>query len=91
MLTGSFVGFATLKHDNVEVFSGRTTTVDVEVQSVQELQVFTGTFDAELGGAQSGVVSVTTRDPGQKLERSFRALSGGFYTKSGCLVNVSSG
>lgn len=55
-------------------------TVDVEVQSVQELQVFTGTFDAELGGAQSGIVSVTTRDPGQKLEGSFRALGGGFYS-----------
>ncbi len=55
-------------------------TVDVEVQSVQELQVFTGTFDAELGGAQSGVVSITTRDPGQKLAGSFRALSGGFYS-----------
>ena len=53
-------------------------TIDIEVQSVQELQVFTGTFDAELGGAQSGVVSVTTRDPGQKWEGSLRARSGGF-------------
>lgn len=49
--------------------------LDLEVQSVQELQVFTGTFDAELGGAQSGVVSVTTRDPGSKLEGRVRMLS----------------
>ena len=63
-----------------DVFNqGGGNTVDVEVQSVQELQVFTGTFDAELGGAQSGIVSVTTRDPGQKLEGSFRVLSGGFF------------
>ena len=54
-------------------------TVDIEVQSVQELQVYTGTFDAELGGAQSGVVSITTRDPAQKLEGSFRAQASGFF------------
>lgn len=52
--------------------------VDLEVQSVQELQVFTGTFDAELGGAQSGVVSVTTRDPGKKLEGRLRLQAGGW-------------
>ena len=64
-----------------DVFNqGGGNTVDIEVQSVQELQVFTGTFDAELGGAQSGVVSITTRDPGQTLEGSFRALSGGYYS-----------
>jgi hypothetical protein len=33
---------------------GGGNTVDIEVQSVQELQVLTGTFDAELGGAYSG-------------------------------------
>lgn len=58
---------------------GGGNTVDVEVQSIQELQVYTGTFDAELGGAQSGVVSITTRDPGQKLEGSLRAQTSGFY------------
>ena len=63
-----------------DVFNqGGGNTVDVEVQSVQELQVYTGTFDAELGGAQSGVVSITTRDPGQKLSGSFRAQASGFF------------
>ncbi len=52
---------------------GGGNTLDVEVESVQEVQVFTGTFDAELGGAQSGIVSVKTRDPGQKLSGSLRA------------------
>lgn len=62
-----------------DVFNqGGGNTIDVEVQSVQELQVYTGTFDAELGGAQSGVVSITTRDPGQALEGSFRAQTSGF-------------
>lgn len=63
-----------------DVFNqGGGNTVDIEVQSVQELQVFTGTFDAELGGAQSGVVSVTTRDPGQELQGSLMLRSGGFF------------
>ena len=62
-----------------DVFNqGGGNTIDVEVQSVQELQVYTGTFDAELGGAQSGIVSITTRDPAQKLEGSFRAQVSGF-------------
>ena len=54
-------------------------TIDVEVQSVQELQVLTGTFDAEIGGAQSGVVNVTTRDPARSLEGNLVVRSGGYY------------
>ena len=57
-------------------------SVDVEVQSVQELQVFTGTFDAEFGGAQSGIVSVTTRDPARSLEGQLRLQSGDFYANN---------
>ena len=57
---------------------GGGNTVDIEVQSVQELQVYTGTFDAEFGGAQSGVVNVTTRDPDQQWTGSLRAQGGGF-------------
>ncbi len=66
-----------------DVFSqGGGNTMDIEVQSVQELQVFTGTFDAEYGGAQSGVVSVTTRDPGNVFSGSLLARAGGFYAGS---------
>lgn len=61
-----------------DVFNqGGGSTVDVEVGAVQELQVFTGTFDAELGGAQSGIVSITTRDPGDRLEGTLRMQGGG--------------
>lgn len=63
-----------------DVFSqGGGQTIDIEVQSVQELQVLTGTFDAELGGAQSGVVNVTTRDPSKRLEANLQVRAGGFY------------
>lgn len=54
-------------------------TIDVEVQSVQELQVLTGTFDAEIGGAQSGVVNVTTRDPARSLEGNLLVRTGGYF------------
>ena len=61
---------------------GGGSTVDLEVESVQELQVFTGTFDAEMGGAQSGVVSVKTRDPGQNLSGSLRVSGWNFLSRS---------
>ncbi|MEO1021993.1 MAG: TonB-dependent receptor [Bacteroidota bacterium] len=63
-----------------DVFSqGGGNTIDLEVQSVQELQVLTGTFDAEMGGAQSGVVNVTTREPSKRLDGTLLVRSGGFY------------
>ena len=58
---------------------GGGNTIDVEVQSVQELQVLTGTFDAEIGGAQSGVVNVTTIDPAKELTGSFQARTSGYF------------
>ena len=58
---------------------GGGNTIDVEVQSIQELQVLTGTFDAEMGGAQSGVVNVTTRDPAKKLEADLQIRTGGYF------------
>jgi len=40
--------------------------VDVQVSMVQELQVLSGTFNAEYGQAMSGVVNTITRDAGEK-------------------------
>ena len=57
-------------------------SVNVELQSVEELQVLTGTFDAELGGAQSGVVNLTTRSPSEQLKLSGFFRTGGFYAAS---------
>ncbi len=66
-----------------DVFSqGGGSSMDIEVQSVQELQVFTGAFDAEYGGAQSGIVSVTTRDPGDQFSGSLLARAGSHFAGS---------
>jgi hypothetical protein len=54
-------------------------TINIELESVQELQVLTGTFDAEVGGAQSGVVNLTTKDPSRRWEFSGLARIGGFF------------
>lgn len=57
-------------------------TVNIELTSVQELQVLTGTFDAEHGGAQSGVVSISTRNPSSAFEASLQMRSSGYYAGS---------
>ena len=54
-------------------------TVNVELTSVQELQVLTGTFDAEHGGAQSGVVSISTRNPSSSLETTLQYRASGYH------------
>ncbi len=54
--------------------------VNVENNFIQELQVITGTFNAEYGSAQSGVINVVTKVPDRNFSGSVEALSGGFYS-----------
>jgi outer membrane receptor protein involved in Fe transport len=54
--------------------------VEIENNFIEELQVITGTFNAEYGSAQSGVVNVVTKMPGTKYEGSIEQLMGGFYS-----------
>lgn len=44
--------------------------------AVQEIQVLTGGFPAEYGGAQSGVVNVVTKEGGDDYEATFEYLHG---------------
>ena len=44
--------------------------------AVQEIQILTGGFPAEYGGAQSGVVNVVTKEGGDGYEATFEALYG---------------
>lgn len=44
--------------------------------AVQELQIFTGGFDAEYGDAQSGIVNVVTKEGGPEYEATFEYLYG---------------
>lgn len=52
--------------------------VAVENNAIQELQVVSGTFNAEYGQAMSGIINMVTKDGGQDLSGSVTAYSGTF-------------
>ncbi len=52
----------------------------VDVYSVQELQVISGTFNAEYGQAMSGVVNTVTRDGGEKYHGRLAGYCGDYMT-----------
>ncbi|MEN8193115.1 MAG: TonB-dependent receptor [Bacteroidota bacterium] len=54
--------------------------VDVENNMVSELQVITGTFNAEYGSAQSGVINVVTKVPERSLTGNAEARVGDYYS-----------
>ncbi len=64
-----------------DVFSGNL-AVDVENSSVQELQVISGTFNAEYGRAMSGIVNIVTRDGGSEFTGSVSAYSGDYISSA---------
>jgi outer membrane receptor protein involved in Fe transport len=57
---------------------GREGSIGVETSNVQELQVITGTFNAEYGQALSGVVSIVTKEGDSKYAGGL-TLYGGDY------------
>ena len=63
-----------------ETFGGSSATVDIQPEAVQDLEVVTGTFNAEYGRAMSGVVNVVTRDGGPKYEGSVSYGGSSYYT-----------
>lgn len=50
--------------------------VSAEAAAIQEIQVISGTFNAEYGQAQSGVISVITKDPQNHFSGSVSAYAG---------------
>jgi len=62
-----------------DAFSGDA-SVFAEVNSVQEIQVITGTFNAEYGEALSGVVNQITKIAGEKLSGDFSVYTGDYIS-----------
>ncbi len=62
-----------------DVYSGDP-TLQVENSAVQEIQVISGTFNAEYGQAMSGVVNVITKDGGDHVTGSFSTYAGSYLT-----------
>jgi outer membrane receptor protein involved in Fe transport len=56
-------------------------TVSVENTSIQELEVISGTFNAEYGQAMSGVVNIITKDGRpDRVDATFSGFLGKYYT-----------
>ncbi|MCB0281664.1 MAG: TonB-dependent receptor [Calditrichae bacterium] len=65
-----------------ESFSGEGKTVDLEKESIEDLEVITGTFNAEYGRAMSGVVNAVTKTGADKYEGSVTVYSGTYLTSN---------
>lgn len=63
-----------------EGFSGTGKMVSVETDAVQDLEVITGTFNAEYGRAMSGIVNAVTKEGGNKYKGSFSTSVSNFFT-----------
>jgi hypothetical protein len=61
-----------------ETFGGSSAAVEIQPEAVQDLEIITGTFNAEYGRAMSGVVNVITRDGGPIFE-GFASAGLSFY------------
>ena len=59
----------------------------VENQSVQELEVISGTFNAEYGQAMSGIVKIITKSGGNKYKGNLRVWSGQYATPEEALFS----
>ncbi len=62
-----------------DVFSGGF-TMQAEVNSIAEIQVLSGTFNAEYGEAMSGVVNQITKIAGESLTGEISGYVGGYMT-----------
>ncbi len=58
----------------------QTFAFQIENNAIQEVEIISGTFNAEFGQAQSGVVNIVTKDGNQKYEGSFSASMGDYLT-----------
>ena len=63
-----------------DVYSGESMGARVETDAIQELQIVSGTFNAEYGRAMSGIVNVITKDGTQKYTGKINAYVGDYYS-----------
>jgi hypothetical protein len=63
-----------------DVYTGNAGLL-LETNAIQELEVISGTFNAEYGQAMSGVVNQVTRDGGRKFEGDVSVYTGDYITR----------
>jgi len=59
----------------------------VENNSVQELQVISGTFNAEYGQAMSGIINIVTKAGSNKFHANAKGYGGGYLTGLGSIYD----
>jgi outer membrane receptor protein involved in Fe transport len=62
-----------------DVFSN-TYALQVENHAIQEMEIVTGTFNAEYGQAMSGVVNIITKEGGERYSGSFSTYIGDYVS-----------
>ncbi|MBI3005687.1 MAG: TonB-dependent receptor [Ignavibacteriales bacterium] len=70
-----------------DVYDG-SQAVQVDNNSIQELQVISGTFNAEYGQAMSGIVNIVTKDGGQSFRGGFSTYTGYYATGDQIYYNL---
>ncbi|MCA9734570.1 carboxypeptidase-like regulatory domain-containing protein, partial [candidate division KSB1 bacterium] len=61
-------------------YQGGGSNVTIENNFIKELQVISGTFNAEYGSAQSGIINIITKVPDDKFDFTLDAILGGYYS-----------
>jgi outer membrane receptor protein involved in Fe transport len=57
-------------------------TVEIETDAVQDMEIITGTFNAEYGRAMSGIVNLVTKDGGTRYTGSFSGHVSNFISSN---------
>jgi outer membrane receptor protein involved in Fe transport len=65
-----------------EAFQGESRVVELEKEVVSDLEVITGTFNAEYGKAMSGIVNMVTKTGGNNLHGYAMAQFGNYVTSN---------
>ena len=65
-----------------DAFGGVYAVSNLEVEAVKDLEVITGTFNAEYGNAMSGVVNAVTKDGSNQFEANINTGLSSYLTKN---------
>jgi outer membrane receptor for ferrienterochelin and colicin len=65
-----------------DVYNGQSMGTRVENDAVQELQVVSGTFNAEYGKAMSGIINIITKEGGQKYSGKINTYVGDYVSNA---------
>lgn len=65
-----------------EIYGGNNAVVNIETEAVQDLEVITGTFNAEYGKAMSGIVNAVTKDGSPDFHVSASSSIASYFTSN---------